>query len=261
MEYIVLGQTNLMVSKESFDTDSLTGSDEEKQEILKYAYNSGINFYVCNSAKTDVLDYSNNNSESTSLHMLGKAFNDKRNSVFIGVKFNSKQLPDLKKSFESSLKTLQSDYIDICILDYKDFIPLPGAEDGVFDYLITAKAEGKIKHLGLIADGVFLLEENINTQLFSVLFCPYGIKASDEKNYLLELCIKDNLGFVSLSDDKESKDSLPLLFGFLHSKEPVVSLWKMPSMEDVQKIIYFETHPPIIDEKFNDEINSLKTEG
>lgn len=258
MEYIVLGQTNLMISKESFDVDSLVCSDDEKQKILNYAYNSGINFYVCNSKQFEVLADAQSNSSESSLHLLGKVFNDKRNSVFLGVKFNSQKLEDLRNSIETSLKSLQSDYLDICILEYDDFIPLPGADDGIYDYLITAKAEGKIKQIGIMCDDIEKIKSNLDTQLFSVVFTTYGIKNSNEKNQLVQQCTNDNIGFVALSNDEETKESLPLLFGFIHSNETIITLWKMPTMEDVQKIVYFETHPPIIDDRFKQEIENLK---
>ena len=52
-----------------------------------------------------------------------------------------------------------------------------------------------------------------------------------------------------------------MIFGFLHKSENIIPMWNIENQEELQQILFFESNPPQIDEKFLEEIENLKEEN
>ena len=52
--------------------------------------------------------------------------------------------------------------------------------------------------------------------------------------------------------------NIPLAFGFLRQFENLVSVWGARNIDEINKLIYFESNPPTIDDKFKEELQELK---
>jgi hypothetical protein len=53
-------------------------------------------------------------------------------------------------------------------------------------------------------------------------------------------------------------ENVPIAYGFLSQFESVVPLWGVQKMEELEQILYFNEHPPVIDEKFQADVNNLR---
>ena len=126
MEYIKLNNSDLKVSKLCLGCMSFgvpeqgqyqwTLDYDDAKRIIDKAYNAGINYF----------DTSNNYSAGTSEMILGKAIKDfKRDEIVIETKcyFNEGKLsPEaIHREVSSSLKRLDTDYIDILVLHRFDY--------------------------------------------------------------------------------------------------------------------------------------------
>ena len=49
--------------------------------------------------------------------------------------------------------------------------------------------------------------------------------------------------------------------GFLRQYENLISIWGARNIDEIQKLLYFESNPPIIDEQFLAELEELKNQA
>src|SRR5699024_11275951 len=67
--------------------------------------------------------------------------------IYIATKTPAKTGEAVKKDLETSLSKLKTDYIDIYQLHCAPKCFRPGEADGVYDAMVEAKKEGKIRHI------------------------------------------------------------------------------------------------------------------
>jgi len=158
MEYVQFGKSDFKVSrvclgcmgfgKATEGMHTWTLSEEDSQEIIRYALDKGINFF------DTAMGYSNGTSEE----FLGRAIKKyaKREDVIIATKF----LPRTKEEREqgisakqhienclnASLKRLQMDYVDLYILHMWDYhTPIIDILEGLHHVI----QQGKVRYIGI----------------------------------------------------------------------------------------------------------------
>lgn len=152
MEYITLKKSDLKVSRLCMGGCPMGGygwgqtQESELIAAVQTAFDNGINFF-------DTADtYGFGQSELT----LGKALGSKRNNVIIATKFgvrvgNGKTVYDnspewIRTALDSSLKRLDTDYIDLYQVHYRDGVTPISI---VVETLEDLKKAGKIRYFGL----------------------------------------------------------------------------------------------------------------
>ncbi len=245
MEYVGLGKTNLLVSRTAMEVRSLKDeSDAEKAiSLIRSAYEGGINFFdVCRS-------------QGDAEEKLGYAFYGMRKDVRIASRTMATSAMEVHRNLAESLEALKTDYIDIYMLEGTDFVPGPGSSDGMYDALSVAKADGIVHHIGFSTRNLSLAKEAVESNLYKILRFPLHMLCKEETLELMSICEKNDTGIIAsepLADGIIS--SLPLAFGFLRQYENLAPVWNIRTEEDLQQILYFESHPPVIDQQFKDEI-------
>jgi len=153
MRYVRLGQTDLQVSAIAFGTwafggDWGTADLEEGQDAIEYALSLGINLF----------DTAQGYGFGVAEELLGRALRERadREDVIIATKGGLRMDGDrvvrdasrdwLRKGVESSLRHLDTDYIDIYQVHWPD-LHTPPQETA--EALAELVAEGKIRHVGL----------------------------------------------------------------------------------------------------------------
>lgn len=152
MEYILLKNSELKVSRLCMGGCPMGGygwGDTQEKDFLdaiNVAVDSGVNFF-------DTADtYGLGQSEIT----LGKGLSNRRKDVIIETKFgvrynNGKSDYDnspayIESALEKSLKNLNTDYVDIYVIHYRDGkTPI----EEVIDKMEDLKKQGKIRYFGL----------------------------------------------------------------------------------------------------------------
>lgn len=249
MEYVSLGKTNMMVSRSSFGSLPIqrVKDMEEAVSIVRAAYEGGVNFFDTARAYSD------------SEEKLGFAFYGMRKDVFIATKSAAVTAEALREDLAKSLEALQSDYIDLYQLHNPGFLPVPGSKDRLYDTLLTLKNQGKIRHIGITSHSLEIAKSAAESGLYETVQYPFSLLATDEEIELVKLCEKNDVGFIAMKALCGGLlTNIPLAFGFLRQFENVVPIWGIQKLEEIQQILYFESHPPLVDDRFLEETAAEK---
>ena len=138
METVVLGSTGIKVNKNGFGALPIQRvSTEDAVKLARKAYEAGITFFDTARFYTD------------SEEKLGEAFDGMREKVYIATKTAAKNADEFWEQLGISLHNLRTDYIDIYQFHNPSFCPKPGDGTGLYEAMLEAKAQGKIRHIGI----------------------------------------------------------------------------------------------------------------
>ena len=88
-------------------------------------------------------------------HMLGPALEPYRKDVFLACKTTERSRDAAKADFEESLRRMRTDYFDLyqlhAITDVGQDVEAVFAPDGVMDFLMQMKREGRVRYIGFSA--------------------------------------------------------------------------------------------------------------
>jgi aryl-alcohol dehydrogenase-like predicted oxidoreductase len=246
MERTVFGKTGLTVSRTGFGCIPIQRiSYEESFAILRRAYESGITLYDTANAYT------------TSEDRLGTAFNDVRTKIIICTKTGAQTPAEINAHIENSLKMLRTDYIDVLQFHNPPFVPRPDEENGMYDCLLKAKADGKIRHIGITAHKRHLALEAVESDLYDTLQYPFSYISAAEELALVNSCRERNVGILGmkglcggiLSNAKAA-------FAFLRQYAELVPIWGIQKMSELEEFIGYEENPPALSAEIEREIEA-----
>lgn len=249
VEYVRLGKTNLLISKVAFGAMRLseTESPDEAFNLVRKAYDSGVNFY----------DTSRKNPKSEKL--LGDSLFDFRRNVFLSTSTSAKTCEEIKDDLEESLMTLHCDCVDLYQFETDKFLPEPFRADGIYDFLLQAKESGKINHFGIITTNVETAKKAVESDLYETLQFPFSLVSSESAFEIVKLCEEHDVGFIAMQPLGGGLiDNIPLALGFFKQYESVVPIWGVKTQSQIEQILYFNEHPPVIDEKFNKDVEKIR---
>lgn len=249
MEYVRLGKTNLLISRVAFGAMGLQKGEtpEEAATIVRKAYDSGINFF----------DTSRKTPESEKL--LGDAIYDIRGNIFLSTTTAGKTAQDILDDLNNSLMTLHCDYVDLFQFETDKFLPKENGGDKVFETLKQIKESGQAKHIGIVTTNLDTAIKAVNSSLFETLQFPFNMLCQEDTIELVGLCEKNDIGFIAMQPLCGGVvDNIPLAFGFLHQFENVIPIWGVQSQEELDQILYFNQHPPVIDDKFHEDVEKIR---
>tara|TARA_B100000575_G_scaffold250887_1_gene217992 strand:+ start:566 stop:1480 length:915 start_codon:yes stop_codon:yes gene_type:complete len=193
MEKVLLGKTNLKVSRLGIGLSEIGSSDKDtSKQILITALDNGINFFDTSSCY------------GKSEEFVGDNLSDKRNDIVLASKcgHSSRFDPDLpdwsyqgiKKSIDRSLRLLKTDRIDIMQLHSCDVETLEKGE--VIKALEESKSDGKIVNLGFSGDNDASIWA-ANCGIFKSIQTSFNLVEQKARYKLFEIVKKNNLGLIA----------------------------------------------------------------
>ena len=242
-----LGKTDLEVNKNGFGALPIQRRNEKDSiEILKKAYDNGINFYDTARFYTD------------SEEKLGKAFEDVRENIYIATKTGMETQEEFWSDLETSLKNLRTDYVDLYQFHNISFVPK--AEDDLYKAILEAKQEGLIKHIGLTTHKITHAHEALESGLYETLQYPFSYLSGDEELKLIEKCKSLDIGFIAMKAMgggliKNSKAS----FAYINQFSNVLPIWGIQKLEELDEFLSYDSNT-ILDDKLKSAIEQDKKE-
>ncbi len=250
MEYVTLGRTNLMVSRSALGSKLLQEvSDADSAEILNTAYQGGINFFDTSSAYFGVEK------------KIGTALYSKRKDIVISSGTRAVLGTNAALDIEKSLENFTTDTIDIYHITNEDYLPIPGTDDGLYNEMLKARRDGKIRFIGFTTHNLNLAKEAIDSGLYDVICYPLNLFSTEEELSLISKAEQSDIGIVAIKTLCSGKiENIPLAYGFLRQYENLISIWGAKKIDDIQKLLYFESNPPNINEQFLSELEELRNQ-
>ena len=190
MRNICLGKTGILVPQNGFGALPIQRVEKEVAvRILRRAYSGGMRFFDTARAYSD------------SEEKLGEAFGTgfvHRNEIVIATKSHSKTPEELRKDLETSLRLLKTDYIDIYQLHNVPQCYRPGDGTGLYECMQEAKAQGKIRHIGITTHKLEVAREIIRSGLYETLQYPFSYLSTDKENAMMKECLAADMGFIRM---------------------------------------------------------------
>ena len=187
MSMVTLGSTGICVNKNGFGALPVQRvTKEDAVYLLRKAYDGGIRFFDTARAYSD------------SEEKLGAAFEGMREKVFISTKTMAKDVEGFWKDLETSLSLLKTDYIDIYQFHNPSFCPKPGDGTGLYEAMLEAKAQGKIRHIGITNHRMSVAEEIIESGLYETLQFPFSYLSGEPDLELVRRCREQDMGFIAM---------------------------------------------------------------
>ena len=226
MTTVRLGRTNIISPKNAFGALPVQRvSDEYAAFLLRKAYDSGITFFDTARAYSD------------SEKKIALALSDVRENIVIATKTGAKDAAGFWRDLETSLATLKTDYIDVYQLHNPPFCPKPGDESGLYDAMLEAKRQGKIRYLGFTNHRIDVAREAVLSGLYDTLQYPFCYLAIEKDIELVKLCREHDVGFIcmkALAGGLITRSDVA--YAFL-AQYPVAPIWGVQRESELDEFI------------------------
>ena len=187
MKQIVLGKTGIKTPQNAFGALPVQRVNmNEAVKLLRRAYDGGMTFFDTARAYSD------------SEEKLGEAFDGMRDKIYISSKTQAKTPEKFWSDLETTLKNLRTDYLDIYQLHCAPVCYRPGDGTGMYEAMVEAKKQGKIRHIGITAHLIGVAEEIVKSGLYETLQFPFSYLANEREIKLVEDTEKAGMGFIAM---------------------------------------------------------------
>ena len=239
MRTITLGNTGITTPQNAFGALPIQRTDkEEAVRILRRAYEGGMRYFDTARAYSD------------SEEKLGAAFEGMWDKIYIATKTAAKTPEAFWKDLETSLSNLKTDHIDVYQFHMAGQCYAPGDGTGMYECMVEAKRQGKIRHIGITAHKIQVAMEIASSGLYETLQFPFSYLSSDKELKLLETCRQNNVGFICMKGlagglINRSEAAMAYMTQF----DNALPIWGIQRMSELEEwLSYMDKTPEMTDE-------------
>ena len=228
MREITLGNTGIKTPQNAFGALPIQRVDKEQAvKILRKAYEGGMIFFDTARGYTD------------SEEKLGAAFEGMRDKIYIATKAMPRTPEKLREDLETSLNNLKTDYIDLYQLHCVSQCYRPDDGTGMYEVLLEAKQQGKIRHIGITAHKIGVAEEIVESGLYETLQFPFSYLATDRDIALVKKCEENGMGFIAMKGLSGGLlTNADACMAFM-SQYPVLPIWGIQRESELEEWLSF----------------------
>ena len=244
MEQVTLGKTGICVNKNGFGALPIQRiSDEEAVLLLRKACDNGITFFDTARAYTD------------SEHKLGLAFHDRwDDTIYVSSKTAAGTPEGFWKDLETSLAQLYQ-------FHNPAFCPKPGDGSGLYECMLEAKKQGKIRHIGITNHRLAVAEEAVESGLYETLQFPFSYLSSDKDLELVDKCEKAKMGFIAMKALSGGLiNNSAAAYAYLSQFPHVLPIWGVQREKELDEFISYVQNPPALTQELKNVITDDRQE-
>ena len=244
MAQISLGKTGLYVEQNGFGALPIQRvSKQDAVYLLHKAYDGGMNFYDTARVYSD------------SEEKLGEAFFGMWDKVVIATKIPAVDVTRFWDDLHTSLRTLKTDHIDIFQFHNPPISPRPGDDGGLYDAMLEAKQQGKIRFIGMTNHRLDVAQEAINSGLYDTLQFPLSYLSTDKELELVQACKEKEIGFIAMKALSGGliTDSAAAC-AWLSRFEHVIPIWGIQREGELNEFLSYIPIPPALSDEMMDRI-------
>ena len=236
---VTLGSTKITVNKNGFGALPIQRIGEaDAGKLLRKAYENGIDFFDTARFYTD------------SEKKIGLALKDVREHITIATKTGAQDAEGFWKDLETSLSLLQTDYVDIYQFHNPSFCPKPGDGTGLYEAMLEARDQGKVRHIGITNHRLSVAEEAVASGLYETLQFPFNYLATKQELALVEKCREKNMGFIAM---KALSGGLitnsRAAYAYQAEFDNVEPIWGIQREKELDEFLSYIDNPPVMDEE------------
>ena len=224
MEYRILGKTGLKISRMGFGGIPIQRTDAASTKaLIQWLCERGVNYIDTARGYTVSEEY------------LGQALEGIRDKFVIATKSMARTKEAMEADIDISLKNLRTDYIDLYQIHNAtpadlEKITAPG---GALEALQEAKAEGKIRHIGITAHSAETFKLVLEMDWVETVMFPYNIVETQGED-LIRACGEKNIGFIAMKPLAGGAiEDATLALRFLCANEDVTVV--IPGMAEIKE--------------------------
>lgn len=242
---VTLGSTGITVNKNGFGALPIQRiSDEDAVHLIRKAYEGGITFFDTARCYSD------------SEKKVGIALEGIRDKVFIATKTMADHVEDFWKDLETSLELLKTDYVDLYQFHNPSFCPKPGDGSGLYEAALEAKAQGKIRHIGITNHRLAVANEAIDSGLYETLQFPFCYLAADKDLELVRKCKEADMGFIAMKALSGGLiNNSEAAYVYLAQFDNVLPIWGVQRERELDEFLSYVKNPPVMTEELEALIN------
>jgi predicted aldo/keto reductase-like oxidoreductase len=235
---MTLGKTGITVNKNGFGALPIQRiGREEAAFLLKKAYASGITFFDTARTYTD------------SEEKIGYALCGVRDNIFIATKTPCMNAEQFWDHLGTSLRLLKTDHIDIYQFHNPPFVPKPGDGSGLYEAMLEAKAQGKVRHIGITNHRLPVAKEAAESGLYETIQFPFSYLATGEEIDFVRRCGELGIGLIAmkaLSGGLISNSAAA--YAFLAQFDNVLPIWGVQRERELDEFLSYDKNPPALND-------------
>lgn len=250
MKNITLGKTGITVPQNAFGALPIQRiTQAEAVALLRRAYEGGMRFFDTARAYSD------------SEVKLGEAFEGIRENIYIASKTQAVTPEAFWKQLDTTLTNLRTDYLDLYQFHCANTCFKPGDGTGMYECMLEAKAQGKIRHIGITSHKLGVAMESIESDLYETLQFPFSYLSSEKELALVQGCKEHNMGFIAMKGlagglINNSKAAMAYMSQF----DNVLPIWGVQRPKELEEWLAFMDETPALDEEIMAFIESERKE-
>lgn len=250
MKQITLGSTGITVPQNAFGALPIQRiSKETAVKLLRRAYEGGMRFFDTARAYSD------------SEEKLGAAFEGMREKIYIASKTMAKTPEEFWNQLETTLTNLKTDYLDIYQFHCADKCFAPGDGTGMYECMMEAKKQGKIRHIGITAHKLGIAQEAIESGLYETLQFPFSYLSTEKELALVKGCQEKNMGFIAMKGLAGGLiNRSEAAMAFMTQFENVLPIWGIQRERELEEWLSYMEETPSMNEEICAYIEKEKTE-
>ncbi len=250
MQTVALGKTGFVVNKNGFGALPIQRiSKEDAAYLLRKAYDNGITYFDTARFYTD------------SEEKIGYALSDVRDKIILATKTGATNATAFWKDLDTSLTLLKTDFVDLYQFHNLSFCPKPDDGSGLYEAMLEAKKQGKIRHIGFTNHRHGVAKEAIESGLYETMQYPFSYLATERDLEIVEMCKDREMGFVcmkALSGGLISDSACA--YAYLSQYEHVLPIWGIQRESELDEFISYQDNPPLLTQERKERIRKDREE-
>ena len=229
-----MGKTGITVNKNGFGALPIQRiSEEDAVKLLHKAFEHGVDFYDTARFYTD------------SEKKLGLAFEGMRNKIYLASKTMAKDVENFWKDLGETLENLKTDYLDIYQFHNPPFCPKPGDGSGLYEAMLEAKEQGKIRHIGITNHRLAVAQEAIESGLYDTLQFPFSYLSSEKEFELVKRCEEAGMGFIAMKGLAGGLiNHSAAAYAYMLQFDNVLPIWGIQRERELDEFLSYQDNEP-----------------
>ena len=238
MKTITLGRTGITTPQNAFGALPIQRvSTDYAVMLLRKAYEGGMTFFDTARAYTD------------SEEKIGVAFEGMRDKVFIASKTHAMTPDEAMAELETTLRNLKTDYLDLYQLHQAPQCFKPGDGTGMYEFLLEAKEQGKVRHIGITAHKIGVAEEVVASGLYETLQYPFNYLATERELAMVKACGEAGMGFIAMKGLSGGLlNNANACMAFMSQFDHVLPIWGIQRKSELDEWLAFFDKEAVMDD-------------